>query len=148
MTDQDFNVDLRPLSKQLNLNAHQTAPQELKSLFKRHSTTFEGEEDELVDLGNIHLPGLESIPPDRAKKAFDALRPRPDTSTSGRAKQLAMMVNFFDQIEDDVEIGGWKEDAISGIGRPVIREEDSPRQAFTFKQIPGKNASSFTFLIC
>src|SRR5689334_15556299 len=73
---------LEPLSQQLNLDAHQVAPPELKAFFKRHSTSFEGEEGELVDMGNFNIPGMESISKKQTEKAFNVLRQEPNSDSS------------------------------------------------------------------
>ena len=111
---------LEPLSQQLNLDAHQVAPPELKAFFKRHSAPFAGEANELVDMGNFTLPGMESISKERTEKAFNVLRQEPNS----------------DLFTGSFLSTGWR-DTTSHKSRyiPVSR-----RQAYTFKQIPGKKS--------
>lgn len=102
---------LQPLSQQKNLNAHQTAPPELKAFFKRYSSPFPEEPDEIIDFGSeeASLPGFESISTEQVDKAFAPLR-----SNGGGLST------------------GWEE-AIT-----YMNQKDSPREAFSFKKIPGK----------
>lgn len=103
---------LQPLSQQKNLDAHQTAPPELKAFFKRHSNPFPEESDELIDFEHEEapMPGFERISKEQVDKAFTSLRSNEDYMSTGWVEAL----QYMDQ------------------------KKESAREAYSFKKIPGE----------
>lgn len=65
--------NMQPLSVQLNMNAHQTAPQEIKTFFKLHTNRPEASEKALLDLSDARISEASSISKAQQSKAFGAI---------------------------------------------------------------------------
>lgn len=64
---------LQPLSVQLSMNAHQAAPQEIKSFFKLHISKTIASEQALLDLADVKVVEAQPVSMSQRLKAFTAL---------------------------------------------------------------------------
>lgn len=73
MAASESHKTLQPLSVQLSMNAHQAAPQEIKTFFKLHISRTPASEDALLKLSDPGVVRTASISPPQKLKAFAAL---------------------------------------------------------------------------
>lgn len=95
------------LSSQKDLDAHQTAPDELKAFFKKYTSSDPIQRDDVLDVTNLVLPGLQSIPSEQRDKAFASFDgPSTDAyCVAGSAKSRVRKEAFeLDHVSLDIDM--------------------------------------------
>jgi hypothetical protein len=115
------------LSSQKDLDAHKTAPEELKAFFKKYTSSTLDRRDDILDVTTLFLPGLESISSQQRDEAFASLDgPSSDaycvaSSAKSRVRKEAFELDLVSlEVDTSASGGAYALNKIPGIIKVAI----------------------------